>query len=119
MVTFTMGFMNTDKKKYVIVLLITVGIFIVVFGLVNFLNNQKIAHVDDLQRKITVDLLATETQFELLKTAPCDLLNSNVLSRELGDFGSKLDLAESNQGSSNPDVIQLKKYYSLLYLEFY
>lgn len=111
--------MNADKKKYIIVLLITVGIFIVVFGLVSFLNNKKIAHVGDLQRKITVDLLATETQFELLKTAPCDLLNSNVLSQELGDFGNKLDLAESNQGSNDPDVLQLKKYYSLLQVKDY
>jgi thiol-disulfide isomerase/thioredoxin len=115
-----MGVMNKDNKKYIIVLLITVGIFIVVFGLVNFLNNKKIAHVEDLQRKITADLVATETQFELLKTAPCDLLNNNnVLSRELGDFGQKLDLAETNQGSNDQDVIQLKKYYSLLQVKDY
>lgn len=111
--------MNKDNKKYIIVLLITTGIFIVVFGLVNFLNNQKIAHVEDLQQKITADLIAVETQFELLKTAPCDLLDDNVLSRELGDFGQKLDAAETNQGSNDSDVIQLKKYYSLLQVKDY
>lgn len=115
----TIDFMNTDRKKYFIVLLITIGIFVVVFGLVSFLNAKKIAHVDDLQRKITADLIATETQFELLKTAPCDLLDDNVLSRELGDFGGKLDLAETNQGSDDADVIQLKKYYSLLQVKDY
>ncbi|MCI5051168.1 MAG: hypothetical protein MRY57_02580 [Candidatus Pacebacteria bacterium] len=111
--------MNKDGKKYIIVLLITIGIFIVVFGLVNFMNNQKLAHVDDLQRKITADLIAAETQFELLKTAPCELLDDNVLSRELGEFGRKLDVAETNQGDDDADVLQLKKYYSLLQVKDY
>lgn len=111
--------MNTDRKKYLMVLLITTGIFIVVFGLVNYLNNQKIANVDDLQRKITADLIATETQFDLLKTAPCASAKNTILSQELGELGEKLDFAQNNQGIDNPDVLQLKKYYSLLQVKDY
>lgn len=106
--------MKTDKKKYIIVLLITIGIFIVVFMLVNFLNNKKIDNIDRLQRGITIDLLATETQFALLKNTPCKDINNSVLSKELGELGGKLSFMESNQGADNPDVLQLKKYYSLL-----
>lgn len=111
--------MNPERKKYFIVLVITIGIFIVVFGLVNFLNNKRLENVDDLQRKVTVDLLATETQFELLKTAPCGSAEDTILSRELGELGQKLDFAEANQGIGNPDVLQLKKYYSLLQVKDY
>ncbi len=111
--------MNNEKRKYTTVFLITLGIFIVVFVLVNSFNKQKIANIDDLQRKITADLIATETQFELLKTAPCSALGNTILSRELGEFGRKLDFAQDAQGADDPDVIQLKKYYSLLQVKDY
>ena len=111
--------MNNDYKKYLIVLLITAGIFIAVFGLVSFINGKKLANIDDLQRKITADLIATETQFDLLKTAPCESLNNTILSRELGELGEKLDFAQENQGADDPDVEQLKKYYSLLQVKDY
>lgn len=111
--------MNSERKKYFIVLIITIGIFVVVFGLVNFLNNKRLENVDDLQHKVTIDLLATETQFELLKTAPCGSAENTILSRELGELGQKLDFAETNQGSNNLDVLRLKKYYSLLQVKDY
>ena len=111
--------MNSDSKKYFIVLLITSGIFFAVFWLVNIIDNKKLANIDDLQRKITVDLMATETQFDLLKTVSCDLLDDTVLSRELAELGEKLDFAQINQGSKDPDVEQLKKYYSLLQVKDY
>jgi hypothetical protein len=111
--------MNSDKKKYLFVLMITIGIFIIVFGLVNFLNNQRLESLDDLQRKVTIDLIANETQFDLLKTAPCGSIKDTILSRELGELGKKLDFAENNQGADNTSVIQLKKYYSLLQVKDY
>ncbi|MFT6361406.1 MAG: hypothetical protein ACJAV6_000574 [Candidatus Paceibacteria bacterium] len=111
--------MNTDRKKYLIVLLITVGIFIVVFGLVALINNTRLANIDDLQRQITADLIATETQFDLLKTAPCRSIENTILSQELDEFGRKLDFAQDSQGSTDTDVIQLKKYYSLLQVKDY
>ncbi|MCA9351325.1 thioredoxin family protein [Patescibacteria group bacterium] len=111
---------RSDYRTYGFVFLITAGIFVVVFWLVNTINAHKLAEVDDLQRKITVDLLATETQFDLLKTAPCDsLVEGSALSRELNEFGQKLEFAQSNQRSDDPDVEQLKKYYSLLQVKDY
>ncbi len=111
--------MSQEYKKYLLVLFLTVGIFVVVFGFVNFVNNKKVSSIDDLQRKITADLIATETLFELLKTAPCSALGKSVLSSELEEFGRKLDFAQDNQGADDADVIQLKKYYSLLQVKDY
>jgi len=110
---------RTDYQKYLVVLLITMGVFFVVFTLVNTINNRRIASIEDLQQSITADLIATETQFDLLKTAPCEVLEKgSVLSRELGEFGQKLEFAQS-QGADDPDVQQLKKYYSLLQVKDY
>lgn len=111
--------MKMETKKYITVFFITLGIFIVVFGLVNYLNKEKLANIDDLQRKITADLIATETQFDLLKSAPCSAVGNTILSVELGELGRKLDFAETNQGIDNPEVLQLKKYYSLLQVKDY
>lgn len=111
--------MDNDRKKYGIVFLITLGIFIIVFGLVNLIDKQKIENIDDLQRKITVDLIATETQFDLLKTAPCGSIENTILSQELQEFGEKLSFAQDAQGVENSDVQQLKKYYSLLQVKDY
>lgn len=111
--------MSQERKKYLIVFFITLGIFIVVFGMVNFLNQKKLANIDNLQRKITADLIATETQFDLLKSAPCSAIGNTILSAELGELGRKLDFAETNQGIKDPSVLQLKKYYSLLQVKDY
>ena len=111
--------MNTERKKYLIVLLITTGIFIVVFGLVALINNHRLANIDDLQRQITADLIATETQFDLLKTAPCSSIENTLLSQELNELGRKLDFTQETQGATDTDVVQLKKYYSLLQVKDY
>ena len=63
----TLLYMELRKKKYINVFLITSGIFLVVFMFVSFLNAKKTTSISQLQQKITVDLLATETQFSLLK----------------------------------------------------
>jgi len=111
--------MKNDYKKYTMVFLITLGIFILVFVLVSMVNDRKLESIDDLQRKITADLIATETQFDLLKTAPCGTLDDTLLSRELGELGEKLDFVQDSQGINSTEFQQLKKYYSLLQVKDY
>ena len=111
--------MNTQKKKYIIVLIITLGIFIAVFSLVSFLDSKKIKNISNLQNKITLDLIANETQFDLLKNAPCKAIGGSTLSRQLGEIGEKLSFAEQTQGIDKQEVIDLKKYYSLLQVKDY
>ncbi len=111
--------MNTDRKKYFTVLFITVGIFLVVFAFVSMVNKSKRENIDDLQRKITIDLIATETKFDLLKTVPCKSVQDSLLSKELHELTEKLAFAENNQGSDNPAVQELKKNYTLLQVKDY
>jgi hypothetical protein len=112
--------MDINKKKYISIFLITLGIFASVFFVVNSINKSKNENIADLQRKITVDLIANETQFDLLKNAPCKAIEGeSVLSRQMSELGKKLVHAEEIQGGDNKHVLELKKYYSLLEVKDY
>lgn len=112
--------MEINKKKYIIIFAITSGLFASVFLLVNFLDSTKRESISDLQRTITVDLIANETQFDLLKNAPCKAIEGeSVLSRQMSELGRKLVYAEKTQGVDNKEVLELKKYYSLLEVKDY
>ncbi|MDD5721181.1 MAG: hypothetical protein PHT16_01895 [Candidatus Pacebacteria bacterium] len=111
---------NIDWKKYLIVLLITAGLFITAIYLSNYFGNQKINQLKTIQDKIAIDILSSETQFSLLSELSCKSISDSVFSSELGELGSKLEWSENNLGSSATDeVTYLKKYYSLLQIKDY
>jgi hypothetical protein len=67
-----------------------------------------------------VDILSTETQFELLGNLDCAAISQNpVLSEELNNLAGRLSVAEQNLGIDNAEVIQIKKQYSLLQMKDY
>lgn len=111
--------MNKKRKKNTIVLLITIGIFVSVFSLVGILNARKQKNISNLQTKITLDLIANETQFDLLKNAPCKSIKGSYVSKELEEIGNKLSYAEEAQGAETKNIVDLKKYYSLLQVKDY
>ncbi len=112
--------MNTfDWKKYLIVFLITLGIFISVFYLSNYLSNKKITYLKDTQEAISMNILASEVQFSLLEHKQCEDVGASVLSGEINDLGSKLSYAEVQFGGSDKRVVDLKSYYSLLQIKDY
>ncbi len=109
-----------NRKKYITIFFITLGIFVSVFLVVSFINKSKNENISDLQRRITIDLIANETQFDLLKNAPCKAIEGNsILSRQMNELGKKLIHAEEVQGIDNKQVLELKKYYSLLEVKDY
>ena len=73
-----------------------------------------------MEESISIDLLSTETQFELLGNLSCNTINSNpILSSELDSLAQRLAFTENNLGTDNPEVIRLKKQYSLLEIKDY
>ncbi len=106
---------NVEWKKYVFVLLITCLIFVTGVYFSNYLNNRKLAELRGMQDKVYVDILSSETRFSLLKESSCrNFENAPVLSEELSSLGSRVGFMESELGSENEDVRQIKKYYSIL-----
>ena len=109
-----------DWKKYIIVLFITSTIFISGLWLSNYLNNKKINQLKSIESTISLDLMSSETQFDLLQELSCkDIATANVLSSELNSLADKITYSENNIGLENVDVIDLKKSYSILEIKDY
>jgi hypothetical protein len=107
-----------DWKKYLIVFLITAGIFFTAIYLSNYFGNKKIAQLKTIQNQISIDILSSETQFSLLSELSCKNISDSVFASELGELGNKLEWSENNIGAT-PEVVYLRKYYSLLQIKDY
>lgn len=113
--------MNSLLARNVIVsLVITVLLIGTVVYAINYLNQQRIEQLSDIQNRLATDTLSVETQFALLESAPCeDIAEGNTLSQEVNDLGDRLSVAESQLGTTNKQVIQLKEQYTLLQIRDY
>lgn len=102
-------------KKYFIVLIITGAIFGTAIYISNYFGQKKLSEVKNIQDKIAIDILSSETQFALLEEASCkDITSSTPLSDELGSLEDKLNYTEKDRGEDDPEVISLKQNYALL-----
>lgn len=108
-----------DWKKYLIVFLITVSLFLTASYLSNYFSNRKIDQLKLIQDKISIDILSSETQFSLLSELSCKKnVSDSVFSTELGELGRKLEWSQNNLGATE-EVSYLRKYYSLLQIKDY
>lgn len=109
---------NIDWKKYLIVFLITVCLFLTANYLSNYFANKKIDQLKSIQDNIAINILSSETQFSLLSELSCkNVSGGSVLSAELDELGQKLEWGQQNLRGG--EVAYLKKYYSLLQIKDY
>ncbi|MES2202733.1 MAG: hypothetical protein V4474_00150 [Patescibacteria group bacterium] len=107
-------------QKYVIAFVITAAIFGTAFYVASRLDAARVADIRTTQEAISIDILSTETQFELLGSLDCSAITSNPsLSDELNSLASRLSVAEQNLGTNNAEVVSLKQQYSLLEIKDY
>ncbi|HEY6022379.1 MAG TPA: hypothetical protein VIY48_21730, partial [Candidatus Paceibacterota bacterium] len=107
-------------QKYILAFVITAAIFGTAFYVANRLDQARVADIRATQEAVSIDILSTETQFELLGSLDCKAVSENpVLSDELNSLSSRLSIAEQNLGSNNSEVISLKQQYSLLEIKDY
>ncbi len=104
-------------KKYVYTFAITAVIFITAILASNYFSQKKMNEIKNIESRIAVDILASETQFSLLSELSCKEISSGLLSKELAALGDKLSYTEENRGSDDAEVLNLKKYYSLLQIK--
>ena len=107
-----------DWKKYLIVFFITAGLFVVASYVSNYFSDKKLVQLKDIQDKISIDILSSETQFSLLSDLSCKNVSGSYLSSELNELGQKLEWGQKNLGNTST-VSYLKKYYSLLEIQDY
>jgi hypothetical protein len=107
-----------DIIRYVTVFIITLALFLSATWLSSFLNNRKLDEVKTIQDKISIDILSSETQFQLLQELSCKDVSATSLSGELNDLAKKISFSEENIKNQD-QVVELKKYYSLLQIKDY
>lgn len=108
-----------DTRKYIYSFVITAIIFATAIYISNYFSQKKLAEIRNIQDKIAIDILSSETQFSLLEESSCKDLGAGTLSTELGNLEDKLSYTEGQRGKDDPEVITLKQYYSLLEIKDY
>ncbi|MDO8604543.1 MAG: hypothetical protein Q7K40_04095 [bacterium] len=109
-----------ESKKYLLACAITIIVFFGALLVSNKLSAQRVAEIKAIENNISMDILASETQFALLKDSSCKAIDhSTAFSDELNTLSQKLSYMEDNLGIDNPEVISLKKYYSILQVKDY
>lgn len=108
-----------DYKKYVFSFVITALIFATAIYLSNYFGQKKLDEIRNIQDKISIDILSSETQFSLLEQSSCKDIGTGSLSTELSSLEAKLTYTENQRGTEDPEVQTLKRYYSLLEIKDY
>lgn len=108
-----------DYRKYIFSFLITAIIFATAIYLSNFFGEKKLEEIRNIQDKISIDILSSETQFSLLEESSCNDIGTGRLSKELSNLEEKLSYTENERGVDDPEVKTLKQYYSLLEIKDY
>ncbi len=107
-----------DWIRYILVFLITLTLFLSSAWLSSFMNTKKIRDIRNIQDKISIDIMSSETQFQLLQEFTCKDVSASSLSGELNSLAEKIAYSEESM-SKTEEVKDLKKYYSLLQIKDY
>lgn len=109
-----MNFFDTYKwSKYLVTLILTIGIFTGAVFLSSYINDRKLQNIRELQDRVATDILSSETQFDLVKNLSCEGVDSTYLSKDMSDLAERVAYTEEN-GTSPQDSLELKKQYSIL-----
>lgn len=102
-----------DFRKYFVVFFITLALFGVAFVVSQYLNDRKIAEIKEAQNQVTIDIISSETQFDLLQELSCQDQNNTYLSSEIAHLADKITYAEQNL-SGQKELTLLKQQYSIV-----
>jgi hypothetical protein len=106
-------------RKYLWAFVITLAIFLAVTFVSNYFDSRRVNEIKSIQDSISMNILSSETQFDLLKETPCEDVSNTSLSEELDTLGQQVSYLESTRGSDDATVIQLKQEYALLEIKDY
>lgn len=110
---------NLNYKRYVLTLVISLVIFLSGFLASNTLTNKKLESLKNVEDDISLSILSSETEYDILKEVSCDnFQNQTALTKEIGELADNLSLLESNN-QNDARIISAKKRYSLLLIKDY
>ncbi|MBZ1348235.1 MAG: hypothetical protein KYQ20_00465 [Candidatus Nealsonbacteria bacterium] len=103
-----------NTQKYILTFCFTAIIFSLGFFVSDYLNNKRFSEINTMKQKFQIQVLAMETQLDHFKDILCADIGDDILTHELHLIGEKLEFMANNLGHNHPEVLHLKKYYSLL-----
>lgn len=109
---------NVEFNKYVASFAIATLLFIIGIIIGNYLANQKISTINQMESNIEFDMTSMEIQNLLFAENPC-YVTMIGLEEKLRDTEKKISFMEGQLGKNDERVINLKKYYSLLEIKHY
>lgn len=110
---------NIYLRYHITALIIVFLVVVTSFFVSTLFADKRIQEIRSMEDKISMDILSAETQFALLEMAACEHLGDTFLSQELRVLAQRLSFMEQSLGVENPEVVNLKKYYSLLQIKDY
>ena len=108
-----------EWKKYLVTFAITAVIFGTTIAISILIDNARLNNIRSLQDNISLSILSSETQFNLLRNANCEDIFNSDLDSQLADIGNRLSFMESTGHSKDADFMSLKQYYYLLQIKNY
>lgn len=112
---------NTQQshvRRYIMAFILSAMIFLSGFLVNSFLTSKKLENLNNVENNISTNILSLETQFEILKEAPCESENNTVLTKQISELAESLDILEK-QGENKDRILEAKKRYSLLLIKDY
>lgn len=107
-----------DTMRYIVVFIITLALFLTTLALSSFLSSRKLSNIKSIQESVAIDIMSSETQFQLLQELSCKDVAANTLSDTLNELAEKISYSEQNIRDKS-QVTELKRYYSLLQIKDY
>lgn len=108
-----------DWKKFFIILIITISVFVTGIFLGNQITEIKFQSISDAEQSLRLELLGLDLQSSLIADDPCKVFNDTFLSKNLDELGNKVSYLENINGAEDIDVKNTKTYYSLLQIRHY
>lgn len=110
---------TVNAHKYILAFLVTTFIFGVAYLLAEYMYDRRVDSVKSIEDRINRNILESEIQYQLLADAACEVSDNTTLTEEMNTLAQKLQYMEEQQGVDTPEVLSLKKYYSLLQIKNY
>lgn len=116
--------MNTQKinslqyRRYIVAFILTTLIFFTGFLTSQMLTVKKLENLKSVEDSISLKLLSSETEYDLLREVDCENRNANFLTTEINDLAHQLEILEE-QNIDQAKILDVKKRYSLLLVKDY
>ena len=111
---------TANTRVYLVAFVITAALFTTAFLASAYFTSWRTQDIRSAQDDISTDILNIETQFDLFTERSCrDIGENSILPSELSSLGARLSYLESQGNGATPEVIRLKRLYSLLEIKDY